>query len=447
MLGALLALALAASATPNADPCQTPGLASWLCKATFTLPPLPPIPVSGGAFKVTVQIDHLACSGIKVNDLSSSVATAGKVPNFGLTLSGASLSCTTKKVSVQIDGHGLVSAAFDLGVDGATLGLLLAVPRANMSQAALTLPKLDLGKLEPKIHLSPPWGKLLDGLIDEALKLFLPGLIKSELPTLVATLSTGLLDPLLGGLQEWVGNHFPPAPLPEPTLPPPQAQHTQLVAWDDPANPIRALTFLLDEVVGADGPAGLNGLAKLLTGGSGNVTISNETMSQIVDPLLPTLSLVIGNLSLANLTLIPRTAQLSGLASMDKFAALSPPPHAHQSLDFLIGWSGLSLTLDATIVATPLPGGLVSGAGTLTEDFRIVVDLSALDVRLTTLLALNQTFLDRLSAEEVLSSPRCAIKNALPFNASSLGVRAFELNMTLSQLRVLAQTSLTLENC
>ena len=89
--------------------------------------------------------------------------------------------------------------------------------------------------------------------------------------------------------------------------------------------------------------------------------------------------------------------------------AFAPPRGAPRSLDFGAEWARLTLSLEATLVATPLPGGLVAGAGTLTEDFALVVDASRVGGRLTALLALNQSYLEAASAEEVLASPRCAI--------------------------------------
>ena len=69
----------------RSQPCkQGAGLASWLCAATFVLPPLPSIPVTSGSFKITLQIDHLACGGIRVGALTSDVTTGGAAPTLTL---------------------------------------------------------------------------------------------------------------------------------------------------------------------------------------------------------------------------------------------------------------------------------------------------------------------------------------------------------------------------
>jgi hypothetical protein len=270
------------------------GLASWLCHATFDVPPLAPIPLVSGFFTITVEIEGLKCGSVRVGQLQSATSLAGPNKSVTLGIDGVSLNCSTSEVKVNIERRGHAPfltphAQVAIAVEDGSLGTVLSLPRAPdglpAAAANLTVTRLAFGKLEPKIKLPEPWG-FLDGAIDLAVKEALGSVVKRQLPALLESLAPTLIDPLLRNLSGWFHEHSPPEPRPEPPRPPPR-EHTLLLDWSEQDSPLRALGFVASSVIGADGPAGLNGLIRLLTGGTGNITLDNHTLGGDLE--LPTM--------------------------------------------------------------------------------------------------------------------------------------------------------------
>ena len=478
-------VAPASSRQSRMYPCAAPagGLASWLCAATFHIPPLPSIPVSSGLFSVSVEIDRLRCGSLHVGHLRSSSLVGGATPSLTVGVDGASLNCSTSQVKINIERKGHAPfltphAQVSVEIRDASADVVLQLPTAARGHglplgANLTIANLTIGQLTPQIALPSPWG-FLDGAIDAAVEGAMRSAVANELPSLLDELIPSLADPLLHNLSTWLAANFPPSATPEP--PPPHGAPgamTHLVDWSDSNNPLRALSFVVDALVGTDGPAGLNGLVRLLTDGTGSLRISNDTLHRMLPPL-PTLSLHAANLSLANLTFSVRGMRLSGLDSIDILSLLPlRAAGSHHSLAMGVGWSSLHVGVTLGIEAAPLPDGLVSGAGALDEEFDVDLRLDGLSAQLTTLLAINQTYLDSLlgldgrlpssssssslaSSAALMPSPRCVALRALMVEGSdehtirarlngSLGVRAAALNVSSASARLEALSPFELE--
>ena len=93
---------------------------------------------------------------------------------------------------------------------------------------------------------------------------------------------------------------------------------------------MRLVRYLIDEVIGADGPIGLNGLIRVLTDGTGSMSLSNTTFPSLLPFAIPTLSLIVGNLSLANLTLSINAIDLKSLDNVStlQLTPIYDSPHA-----------------------------------------------------------------------------------------------------------------------
>lgn len=400
------------------------GLASWLCAITFTIPPLPPIPVTSGFFSVNVEIDGLRCGGLDVAALTSAAVVSGADPSVTLGLAGASLNCSTSEVKVAIEhkSHKVLSAhaRVDIAVGDASAAVVLKLPTAARARALpvgsnVTITNLTIGKLVPAIYLPSPFG-WLDHIVDDAVEGVLRRELASQLPAMLDALVPPLLDPLLANASNWLRTHYPPRTLPEP--PPPAAPNTttRLVDWHADDNPMRVISYAVDATIGPDGPVGLNGMMRLLTNGTGRLVLSNTSAAGQL-PTLPTLTLAAGNFSLANLTLSVRRVELRDLDHVDTLALDPASGHAaRHSLQAQIGWASLRARVTLGVEAIPLPGGLVSGAGALDESVDVEVVIKGAAARITALLALNATYLEHdLLAHplSILHDPRCVALHAL----------------------------------
>ena len=416
------------------------GLASWLCACVFVLPPLPPIQVAEFlGFTTSVQIDGLRCGQVHVGQLTSLARAVGDAPNLTLSVTDLSLNCSASEVAVNIEraGHQPFlhpSAEVAIAVENASATVVIGLPVSARTHGMpvgvnVTIADLYFEDVVPKIQIPglPKFLHGLDTLIDKAVH----SLILSEvgkLPALIDGLAPGLLDPLLANASEWLLDHYPPVVAPEP---PPPTHHwvdnttnttvattTTLVDWNATGNPLHVVSFLVDAVVGPDGPAGVNGALRLLTNGTGTLTLTNATLSGLLPSLtLPTISLRVGNLSLANVTLSLRGLSARALDTVDTLE-LRPSGGAasHHSLDLAMGWERLAARITLGVEATPLPGGLVSGeTEPLDETFELDVNLAGLRAGLTLYLGLNETYINETLQDPMpaLHSPRCLALRAL----------------------------------
>ena len=411
------------------SPCP-PGLASWLCAATFGAPPIGPLTFDVGSVPIygevsaTLTIVGLKCGSGRSDGINSSVALAGKPgPSLALGLLNVSFNCSTKDVELVLHGKGsgsklaTITAPFEVRVVNISLDALLAFGATDglpsSAKVNVTSLRIPPGWLQPKIHIQGFWS-ILDGLLDSLVTSELTSMIPSTLLPLINSLAPKYITPLLRQLDAWVAAAYPPTPWPEPKV---VAAHTELVDWAD-SDALRLADFVLNEVAGRDGPLGAAGLVRALTAGSGNVTLDNETIAALV-PGIPTVPVTAGNFSLANLTFELRRVSVDGLADLSRLSLVTPDRgkgSAH-TLDLRVGWQALWLRLSVGILATPLPGGLVEGAGVLDEEFELTVELSATSARLALLLALNQTYLASIAPDRLPHiGVRCLLAEALMLN-------------------------------
>ena len=209
MLGALLLVGSTAnfltdlySAAPSLDEhhvdlkagCeQEKGLRRWLCEATVHIP-LPPIEVDVPVVGIEViTLDGLACGGVSLGPISSSVDLSASKPSLSLSAKDASFNCSVKHFTFEQKGGGILKGdgTATIGVSGATFGSTLELTidkRTHLATAmdlkgtALTLDKLDI-KLK---------GSALTWLLDK-LEGLLQGVLKTTLEKQVVTLVDDLV--------------------------------------------------------------------------------------------------------------------------------------------------------------------------------------------------------------------------------------------------------------
>ena len=197
MLGALLLVGSTAnfltdlySAAPSLDEhhvdlkagCeQEKGLRRWLCEATVHIP-LPPIEVDVPVVGIEViTLDGLACGGVSLGPISSSVDLSASKPSLSLSAKDASFNCSVKHFTFEQKGGGILKGdgTATIGVSGATFGstLELTIDKATHLATAMDLKgtALTLDKLDIKLK-----GSALTWLLDK-LEGLLQGVLKTTL--------------------------------------------------------------------------------------------------------------------------------------------------------------------------------------------------------------------------------------------------------------------------
>ena len=172
---------------------QEKGLRRWLCEATVHIP-LPPIEVDVPVVGIEViTLDGLACGGVSLGPISSSVDLSASKPSLSLSAKDASFNCSVKHFTFEQKGGGILKGdgTATIGVSGATFGstLELTIDKATHLATAMDLKgtALTLDKLDIKLK-----GSALTWLLDK-LEGLLQGVLKTTLEKQVITLVDDLV--------------------------------------------------------------------------------------------------------------------------------------------------------------------------------------------------------------------------------------------------------------
>ena len=192
-------------------------------------------------------------------------------------------------------------------------------------------------------------------------------------------------------------------PAPPPPLP------AGAISWPD-SDALGVVDFLVDGVVGANGPFGLNGLMDLLTDGTAAASVDLAT-------LLPA-PLVLPIPGLFNATVALRSLPVSGLDALTTLELAEPVRSDAAALRFAAALGALNLSVDATV-------GFARASGYKTKalPLKLGVTLMALDLNATARLALNRSGLGALALSQWLA-PSCVARQALPLGPPSKGALA-----------------------
>ena len=399
---AALLLCVAGAASVAGDTCAAEkGLRRWLCMATFNIPDVSTTVFSSTFGNIDLQITGLRCTQVLVRTVSSNVQLQdASKPSFSLNIEETSFRCSSTRFhfrqqkfpNLEGEGDGTVE------VSGAHLhsGVQLMVGSNGLASSAILLPEsaMTIGSLKVELHGQGPWlamAEVLEGLIGNYLKGLLP---REAIQVLEGLVKTNLTQ-AIGTLDSWVKPYLQPTtPLPEP----PQPEG----AMDWRTSPmLELLDFVLDTLVGTDGPLGVDGFVRMLTNETGVVNVPRSWLPHELRLSIPLLG------KNTNLTVDVVSANVSGLDSFKQLRLLEPLPNgtAH-SLDSSAALDRAKLSLQMRL--TVVPGGQLVHAPPLTEEFRLVVDAQGLRVGVLLLLSLNATGLAELTLSDLNTS--CALR-------------------------------------
>lgn len=170
------------------------------------------------------------------------------------------------------------------------------------------------------------------------------------------------------------------------------------------------LDFVLDSVMGADGPLGLNPLVRLLTNGTGALQLD-------VASLLPPISVPVP--SLGNLTLAIHAVNGSHLEAVRSLALLTP--NASEPLTLRLGAGLRPLTVGFAAELTVSPGAGAVSSLPLVERLGLTASIGATDVAAALMLALNRSALALVGAGDVFDLPCLLSRTVVNASLRSLG--------------------------
>ena len=416
--------------------------------------PLPPIAMTQSTAGITahLNITALTCSGFAIGDLKTSQSTAP--PVVTLEASFASVRCVSGSDSfIKVDSILVPNWAGSLEVTVAdskqpSLATSLMVdlddeglPRsATFSGTVVKLvgttqlkstPKFS-ARLEAAIHLA-----LSD--MASSLEKTLKELLEVDLTQQLSEWLSGSLSPTLRALL-----NVSTAPLPEAPL------QRQALVWSE-SGAVQLLDVLLNAAIGADGPLGLNGLVRRLTGGTGVVHIPPHFLSRSPSPvfaadagipqpsLLEISGLEIPGLEISGLEISLLDARLGGLGHLERIGLLLPESVAGggaHSMDFVLASAAVDASARLNVTLGPIESQYVR-APPLTETLAVEAGLGELSA-LTTLFAGVDASLDAVRA---LFEGRGCLAGAV-LDAS---IRTFQVNATLGNLSAALDSDVPLE--
>ncbi len=393
--------------TPSSSACGD--LECWLGSLVINIPDqrFEVLDVSG-------TLTNAQCSNITLGHLAS-----GVVPPAGIELAatGLSIECTMDwgLKAFVIQAHG--SAMAQVSDSSLTLGLQLQSDRP-VNATAFKLPvSASLALCTPRIDVA---AIIFQGDLGNFLNLFstqIASILSTQLDKIICDqLSTLVQTNLTDSLQE-VNQFIAPYLKPRPVVPAPTPPAGMIDLRSSPLVGVTA--YLLNDVVGADGPLGLNKIVNALTNGTGSVTLGP----------LANVSLPIAVSSLGVVRLGLETVTLSGLNSWSLFQALDPStgPYnltSHTRLERL----GLSFgfSLNVSLAGAEAGSYLYEKA-----ELEALMTDNALDSVLQ--LAIGAAAVERLSNEQAIV-PGCLLSTVHDVNMTQL-----DLSFVLAQLQIVAR--------
>eukprot|EP00327_Prymnesium_parvum_P038591 CAMPEP_0195633790 /NCGR_PEP_ID=MMETSP0815-20121206/22340_1 /TAXON_ID=97485 /ORGANISM="Prymnesium parvum, Strain Texoma1" /LENGTH=1555 /DNA_ID=CAMNT_0040775489 /DNA_START=1 /DNA_END=4668 /DNA_ORIENTATION=- len=327
-----------------------PYLDEWLCNAKFTLPTF-----ALQSALLTVTITEMQCYGARISELSTTpnpTAGGGKAPTLAFTFGATDIYCESSRVHV---GKGILSTwtSMTLTVSSITSSatIELAVDHDGLPASAQLLNnKAELGDLKLYIFHFLELGWLVD-----LLRPIIINKVVSTVNNLVSHNVTALLENVDAMVKPLLST---PPLLPETENYPSAIDWRHSVALEETA-------FVLDKVIGPDGPFGLNGVVRSLTGGTGEVILNGSALHIHVEAPIGGL----GNVSVAL-----GTTTISGLDSVEALDLLIPVQAADGARSINSSLALHAVMLNTSLVLGFAPGGSIS-ATTLSLPMTLRVNL------------------------------------------------------------------------
>ncbi|KAL6071759.1 Paraquat-inducible protein A [Balamuthia mandrillaris] len=374
------------------------GLRCWLHNITIHIPDQS---FSVGTF--TLALKNIICSSIDLGALDSSLSGLA----VSLKASGIGITCSA---SWKLSGKLLPSASGGLQAhilpDSTTLQTQLELTKDADGLAS----SAKLNYCDMSLHITVDFTG--GGLVDSILQLFrdiIASSLQSVLKDVICEeLTTAVSNNLTKVLQN-VNNQIRPFLHPQPPSPSPLVPPGSVHLRDNPT--IAILDYLLDTVIGADGPLGLNKIANFLTNGTGRIEATGIKGAQV------TVSLS----SLANITFGLTGFGLAGINTWKTFD-LIVPVNAY-TLDSQTYMDRLDLNFTFFVNVSVADGTVVSASKSLYESALMSMSMKDNMLSSDVVLALRNHILpflkpDQLNMQCILSTVEVAEITNLAFNIS-----------------------------
>jgi hypothetical protein len=391
-----LALIVLASALPT-DGCD---LACWLGNISFSFP---------GIDFTFGKVQSFDCNHVVLGNLTSAFLSPVGV---AVNVTALTLQCD---MDVEVFGKALNVSAFS---NNSTVMASLSF-EMNKATGLANFSKLNSCASELFLHVNiadHPFLTVIANLLETHYKPKIEKAICDELSVLVASNLTSLLQTLNGAILPFMGQTWVADP---PNVNPQFSPETLL---NFTGNPLIGLAdFLLDDLIGHNGPFGINRIVASLTNNTGKLAFdfgANGT-------LLTTVSVAgLGNVSFGLFSL-----SIAGLTSFNEINLLVPR-HSF-SLDNLVGMDNFQLNVSFfvnTIIGTN--GTTLKDNNNLYETGRIVLSASDLKIGVAVFAEIDKQMSTRFNLDQLISVG--CLKAAL----LGINVTQARLNFSLTELVV-----------
>ncbi|KAL6068024.1 LBP/BPI/CETP family, carboxy-terminal domain protein [Balamuthia mandrillaris] len=264
--------------------------------------------------------------------------------------------------------------------------------------------------------------KDLDAAIDNALLLFTTAFgpaIPAFFSGVVALAGRNEANRLAAELL--AANHTCPPPPVVP--PPPQVPAGSLVLADDPV--IALVDYILNKVIGLNGPFGLNSLVDVLSQGTGVFDINN------LPAPLSGMTFPIPGLGSSNVTVGLTDISVGGLDTWTKLEAVVP--YGNYSLASQLLLENLTIELGFFLNVSLQFNNSVK-ASSLDETGRLVLSLNHTQLDNSIQLGLSESFLKSLQPQQLLDHPEdCIMASVSNVNITSLHLGTSAINMQVKR--------------
>ena len=288
------------------------------------------------------------------------------------------------------------------------VGLELEGTKSAKSTACSSKLKLDAsfsGDLELTLNLLWPLAR---------------GEVESLIGTKLCDTWKDLVETNLTAVMNQLDEMLAPHEAPSPDFPPPALPSGQdYVAWRELAVVEAADCFGADTVVKA-----IDAAASLLTGGTGEITISAKALNQSVNMSVP---------NLVNLTAQLETLTIGGLDTLSEVSLypVSGDGSYEQILGSVLRADKFKIGAGASVKVSPL--NITLSDSVLEKTLNLNLGISNGEIDTKTVIAISETFLKSLEPSQYLQ-PGCLVESVAMWNFTRLAFNATDLTAQTSML-------------
>jgi len=360
---------------------------------------------------VDLELNSIICKGMNISDISSKILDLESSLEF--QLSGIHMKCSIPKFAAHLDklpigsGSGLVTVYNSSIQDTVQItgegGFATKTVNKACKPNVKTEVKLKLKALSSLVNLILKWAQ------EE---------IDKELNTVICSETDILVDRNLTNVLHHVDlamkPYLPPLCCQPNPLPPVPAG---MINWNE-SSIVSAIDYVLDYLIGPNGPISINKIVNETTSGSGILSIQSEFSTLLNTSIGPVICIDISNATISG---------LNTFTSLDVFGKTEHP----NVLDTSLSAESLNISLAMQISVLLQKGATISG-NNLTERFNLNIVLNEPSIFVRTLIAMNENFTLGLEMGQLLE-PSCLASTFFDVNFTEIS-----LNFTLTELKMIA---------